>query len=127
MGDASGRAGSCRVAWLLWHRLEEKGTYPLGKQQVTGFLKEEHQYGGHIQSVAALRLGWRVARVVYVPWPQGSTLRAWVLGCVPPAWSGLQRMRGRYHFVDPELSICFIVVLFWVLGFVGWFFCCFFF
>lgn len=45
MGDGPGRAGSCRVTWLLWHRLGEKGTCQLGKQQVTGFCKEEHRYG----------------------------------------------------------------------------------
>lgn len=105
MGDATGRASCCTVTRLLWDRLGEKGTCQFGKQQVTGFLKEEPPVWGHIQSAAALHLGWRVARA----------LPAW-LGtchghrevhcehgyqrCVPPALSGLQRTRGRYHSVD---------------------------
>lgn len=80
-------------------------------------LRKSHPYGGHIQSAAALHLGRSVACLLaYVPWPRGSTLRAWV-----PRVPGLRATSlvptAAYEGTLPlcrflSCAICFVVVLF---------------
>lgn len=60
----AGPAPAGRITLVLWDRLGQKGTCQLAKQQVAGFLKEEHCSWGHIQSAAGWSLGWTVARAL---------------------------------------------------------------
>lgn len=110
----AGPAPAGRITLVLWDGLGQKGTCQPVKQQVAAFLKEEHCSGAISSQL--------LAGVLAGQWPERS-----LPGCgrAPAAGKHLSSgaachqacpdcsVRGDVTTLQiPELSICFIVVLF---------------